>query len=344
MLPHQALDALASSTFSAETSRANVLVSSACIGVDSLGNYLGNYLENVACADKIGVAYMAVAKVYEPRTRDASNAFLSALPSLVLPPPSSAASVLSLPKLTAACPCRESCHENPRAVWPKSLATVVRPLLQTALAQHRASLSLNTTVARGDICTAPPETVLPLTPDAAVHYRCGDNFVGHYGFVPFAAVAQRIPASAKTIYVLAEARGRKTAAPAKQHMAGKCDVVLRALHQYLAARFPAAVVLLRRGGDDPYTDLVRLAYAPVTVCSVSTFCLWPALASNNTAYFPITPLILGGTGMPLRQGFVWMAANNVVRGQSFDRLPAAALVKALGGVVVATNETTAKHY
>jgi len=338
MLPHQALAALSAGTFAPHMGEGRgVLVSSACLGVDSLGNYLGNYLENAACAGKLGVPFVVVAKVYEPRMRDAGNAFLNALPSVVASPQPA----LQAPKhlnAAAVCPCRESCQENPRALWTSNVETVVRPLLQMALAAHRATLAPNMTVDRGALSTAPAGSVLPLTPDAVVHYRCGDNFVGHYGFVPFPAVAARVPASARTIYILAEARNRKTQTAAKQNLAAKCDVVLRALHQYLVGQFPRSVVLLQRGGD-PYADLVRLADAPVLICSVSTFCLWPALASNGTVYFPVTPLVLGGGGggarLPkLRKGWFWMTGEQarVVRGAAFDRLSVGALVGALGGV------------
>ena len=37
--------------------------------------------------------------------------------------------------------------------------------------------------------------------------------------------------------------------------------------------------------------MLRLTYSKVLICSVSTFCLWPAITNNNTAYFPVTKLI-----------------------------------------------------
>jgi hypothetical protein len=32
------------------------------------------------------------------------------------------------------------------------------------------------------------DSKLPLVPDVAIHYRCGDNIVSHYGFLPFLSV------------------------------------------------------------------------------------------------------------------------------------------------------------
>ena len=48
---------------------------------------------------------------------------------------------------------------------------------------------------------------------------------------------------------------------------------------------------MKRGGD-AFLDYARLAYSNVTICSASTYCIWPALAnSNGQVYFPLTPLI-----------------------------------------------------
>lgn len=47
---------------------------------------------------------------------------------------------------------------------------------------------------------------------------------------------------------------------------------------------------------DQFLDYARLAYSKVTICSASTFCLWPGLANlNGTTYFPLTPLIAGAS-------------------------------------------------
>jgi hypothetical protein len=52
-------------------------------------------------------------------------------------------------------------------------------------------------------------------------------------------------------------------------------------------QFPDAVVVILRGFD-LFEDLARLTYAKTTICSVSTFCLWPAISNDNTVYFPLT--------------------------------------------------------
>ena len=335
LLPHQALGALNNGMY-ARFVPTGVLVVSPCLGIDSLGNYLGNYFENMACAHKLGVPFLAVAKIYEPRTRDAGNAFLDSLPHLVVPasqqqPRSGALNSFQLKK---ACPCGDSCHQRSDALWlAKEASLVLRPVLQAALERAR---SASTTVSRGDLSTAPQNSVLPFAAEVTIHYRCGDNFVDPYGFLPFGALERAVlavvppPSQPKSIYVLSEARGRKTSSPAKQHLAAKCDAVLRALYDFLTSRFPTATVLLRRGGD-PYADLARLAFSQVTICSVSTFCLWPAWASNNTALFPLTPLVAGANAsVAVRPGFRWLNTP-IVRGRQFALSQgAAALLSALG--------------
>jgi hypothetical protein len=52
---------------------------------------------------------------------------------------------------------------------------------------------MTTIVSASDLATVSAGTSLPLVPDAAIHYRCGDNFVGHYGFLPFRAFLATIP-------------------------------------------------------------------------------------------------------------------------------------------------------
>ncbi len=78
---------------------------------------------------------------------------------------------------------------------------------------------------------------LPLIPEAAIHYRCGDNFVVHYGFLPFRAFLNAIPRNVSSIFVLAEHRGRKTGGN-KRHLAAKCDLVFQQLLQYLKNHYP----------------------------------------------------------------------------------------------------------
>ena len=59
-------------------------------------------------------------------------------------------------------------------------------------------------------------------------------------------------------------------------------------------------------------DLARLAYAKVSICSVSTFCLWPAIASQHRAYFPLHSVIAGKKALDLGPRFVWIQNASVI--------------------------------
>ena len=305
-----------------------ILVNSPCLGSDSMGNYLGSYFEIISCSYLSGLHYLAVAKVYEPLSKHVSSAFISHLPDFVkhnsTVTPEKAKRAIKMK-----CRCDSSCHEHPGAAWIKSLH-IIRPMFVDALLFHLNDLSTptRTIVNQTDISSEKVGTVLPLIPDAAVHYRCGDNFVGDYGFLPFRAIKDKIPLSSETIYVLAEMRNRKTVE--RPHLASKCDAILYSLWKYLCHHFPKAIVVVKRG-DDIYVDMARLTFAKTTVCSVSTFCLWPAIASNGTAYFPKTDLILKGTtSVPL--GFRWISSPPVVLGAPYTMYKSArTLIQKLSG-------------
>ena len=67
-----------------------------------------------------------------------------------------------------------------------------------------------------------------------------------------------------------------------------------------------------------YTDMYRLAYAKLTICSVSTFCLWPAISSTNAAFVPRTPLFVGGN-INVNLGFEWIQDPGIVYGAKYSR-------------------------
>ncbi len=305
-----------SGTLSSASRKLPILVSTPCLGTDSLGNGLTAYFENVVCANKTGMHYVAVAKIWEPKSKDVATPFLEMLPSYFESSrPLDEQTVKS--NLKAMCKCPGSCHERPAAVWIKGL-DIIKPILHKAL-QHYLNVTPHmesTVVSKQDLSNMPFGTVLPLIPDAAIHYRCGDNFVGHYGFLPFSAFPDNIPKTAKTIYVLAEHRDRKT--KTKRHLTAKCDAIFQSMLVYLTAHFPEAQVLVRRG-DDLYVDMARLAYAKYVVCSVSTFCLWPAVLNPHKAFFPKTKLIVGGN-TEIDLGFQWLTKPAVLLGAQHEHV------------------------
>lgn len=305
----------------------NVLVHSPCLGSDSMGNYLGSYFETIACADLAGLHYLSVAKVYEAKSRHIQPPFIKFLPDFIENKiPAHAGQVGE--SLKKYCPCATSCHEQASSAWVSRLQ-VIRTIFVQALLSHLADTSTakSTVVNRNDISTEVEGSVLPLIPDVAIHYRCGDNFVGHYGFLPFGVIKAKIPESTTLIFVLAENRGRKTSSV--PHLSMKCDAILTSLGHYLRLHFPHAKIVVKRG-DDLYIDMARLSFAKTTICSVSTFCLWPAIASNGTAYFPLSNLIVGGD-KSISLGFQWLLMPEVLLGAMHVHRTAKSLVEMLGG-------------
>lgn len=136
---------------------------------------------------------------------------------------------------------------------------------------------------------------LPFIPDVAIHYRCGDNVYEHYGFTMFQLFKTTIPPDAKNIYVMGESSQRK----ASTDSSFRCSAIFQALFKYLREHFPTANVVMMRG-QSVLSDMARLTYARTVVCSVSTFCLWPAVSSGGPrhsstagtkAYYPRTNLL-----------------------------------------------------
>jgi hypothetical protein len=80
---------------------------------------------------------------------------------------------------------------------------------------------------------------------------------------------------------------------------GRCSLILKALMEYLHALSPSATIVVKRGGD-LFLDYVRLSRARVTICSASSYCLWPAIANRNgSAHFPLTSLAAGADSIEL---------------------------------------------
>jgi len=158
--------------------------------------------------------------------------------------------------------------------------------------------------------------LFPLVPDVAVHYRCGDNS-RIAGLLPFRAIAALIPnttdteSSASTrrrnIYILTEAQSSKT--NVLQHR--RCTGILHDLHAYLVSFFPSYNILLLRG-QPLYVDMARLTYAPITICSASTFCLWPAISSNGTAHMPMSVVFKHGKQFDYGPNYKWISSPSVV--------------------------------
>ena len=157
-----------------------------------------------------------------------------------------------------------------------------------------------------DFSNAAQDAHLPIVPDVAIQYRCGDNigFNYKYGLLPFFALPQRIPKDAKYIYVLSDHPSRQ----AQAVYSSRCQTILEALFEYLKKNFPDSTIVIKRGGD-LFLDYARLTLSNVTICSASTYCLWPALAHEGVVHFPLTSLVVNADNIqlaaPMPSNFKW---------------------------------------
>eukprot|EP01034_Spumella_vulgaris_P023203 gene23203-29399_t len=189
--------------------------------------------------------------------------------------------------------------------------------VRNAVSAYVASIdtSLGTTVdSEVDLSNAKPGLILPIVPDVALQYRCGDNigFSYMYGILPFAAFKPLIPADSKYIYVLSDHPSRA----AHSVYSGRCSLILKALMEYLQVLSPNAIIVVKRGGD-LFLDYVRLSRAKVTICSASSYCLWPALSNvNGSVHFPLTSLAAGADSIELAPDFgshfQWIAEPKII--------------------------------
>jgi hypothetical protein len=271
-----------------------VLVQTPCLSHGSLGNSLSQYFEGYSCAKKAGIHYLALS----PNT-NMSHPFFGSLPSIVPHPNPIVNSAAIKHNISRICPCPDMCHEWNYGLMHRNMKEIGATFLKAILSYMQSKGSMDPLVPNR--LTLLPgasnmigfngsrnvnERTLPDIPDVAIHYRCGDNTVTHYGFMPFRVFRKHIPPESKYIYVMAESPYRNS----KHHQNVRCQFIFDSLHQYLMSSFPHTIVAILRG-NDIFDDMARLTLANTTICSVSTFCLWPAVANTHTAYFPLTRLV-----------------------------------------------------
>lgn len=302
--------------WSAEIEGHPVLVYPLCLNTFQLGNTLGYYFNDLACAELAGVHYIGVHKNFQIQDPSAlstppskHHSFLEAFPSIV-PHPRAGSMQEAKDNVKRVCKCIRYCWENNESPWLRIVESISHYMLHAIDTYiDVADIGQGTVLSNvTDLIYFPPGSAsspqsavgisteshpyLPLIPDVTVQYRCGDN-VGfgktRYGLLPFPAIVSRIYPSAKHIYVIADSPSRSAGHPYNS----RCGIILQSLFDILKSNFPNSIIIIKRGGD-LFLDVARLAYSNITICSASTFCLWPALANRGRVHFPYTPLIAGG--------------------------------------------------
>lgn len=294
-----------------------------CLTTQELGNKLGNYFTEVGCAETSGLHFVTVHKQWDllnafhnipPSVGNDSNsvpprnslstsnprlAFLNGLPDIIVHANPAPDENTALANVHRECKCTRYCWQDRGAPWVKIIPSI-RKYMRAAISSYLETLPKDSTTSVSpdtDFSSSAPGTRLPLIPDVAIQYRCGDNigFSYMYGILPFTAFLSRIPKEGtRFIYVLSDHPTRASHSP----YSSRCQTILERLFNYLKIHYPDATIVVKRGGD-LFLDYARLAFANVTICSASSYCLWPSLANTGTVHFPLSSLVAGADSMAL---------------------------------------------
>lgn len=288
----------------------NVLVYPFCLTTMELGNRLGNYFNEITCAEASGIHFMAIHPKWEldgsfhgnhsSRSRDSQLAFLRALPDVIVHP-NPVDHFRAVDNVNHHCKCTRYCwqYKGPWVNHTQSIGKYVRKAAQAYL----DALGPDTVTVidpEVDLTNSKSTDKLPLIPDTTIHYRCGDNiaFNYQYGILPFTIFDSRVPKDSKLIYVLSDHPNRAPHSP----YTSRCKLILENLFDYLKTKFPSATIVVKRGGDI-FLDYARIALSKTVICSASSYCFWPAVSSVGQAYFPLTSLIADADQVALAPTF-----------------------------------------
>lgn len=270
------------------------IVNTNCLHHNSIGNALSEYMEIRICAHLAKVHYINVS----PSVNSSHSLFLQGFADIVVNPDPVSNYADAIANVQSICRCKSICHEYSLGLMHHHMdlaASIFRQAIDAYFNFKQKPINF-LIVSENQLVSAKhgsnvinPKKIeeLPFIPDVSIHYRCGDNLVHHYGFLRFRTLKKFIPQNASTVYIMAENPKRNV----KFNSLERCSQIFDALSVYLENSFPTTNIVISRGGDISH-DLVRLTYSKISICSVSTFCLWPAISNKNAVYFPVSRLIL----------------------------------------------------
>jgi hypothetical protein len=137
--------------------------------------------------------------------------------------------------------------------------------------------------------------------DAVIHFRCGDLMDSdhpRYGFLSFPSLVSQLASTVRSIGVVTQPYNDEShQSRAWDNTAIKrrrCRIVVTDLVDYLTGRFPAARVTVHNRPDDTIAlTYARMILANQTIAGISTFGVFPAIASFGTGYIrrpdPLSP-------------------------------------------------------
>eukprot|EP01038_Epipyxis_sp_PR26KG_P017038 gene17038-23422_t len=207
------------------------------------------------------------------------------------------------------CKCEMYCHENVQSVWYKQI-DLIRENFQQAMETYihqtyntNSLLNHNITVDGKDEITnvnVTSTSVIPFLPDVTIHFRCSDILTHQraYGFLNYHIYSYLIPIKSKYIYVVSDS-------PSRGDESKLCGELLSHLFDFLRSKFPDSIIYIKRGGN-LMVNMIQIMHSQISICSASTFCLWPAIAAKNVVYYPTTELILNATNPYFAWHFHWI--------------------------------------
>jgi hypothetical protein len=215
-----------------------VLIYSPCMSTYNLGNTLGNYLNEIACAIASEISLVIGTEIWDypdlpleykgPNTNAARKGpdttvaiklkpknekyfhFFRALPVLfnwykvdinktgnseigrsstatysgsnVSATERATADTLAISRVTRHCPCSQYCWSDETAPMWKHISAI-KNIIKVALDEHmeanKPQNRTGTILNAYDLTSVSSDTILPIVPDAAVHYRYGHLFICH---------------------------------------------------------------------------------------------------------------------------------------------------------------------
>lgn len=140
--------------------------------------------------------------------------------------------------------------------------------------------------------------------DAVIHFRCGDLMTSdhpYFGMLKFHGYTKYISSEVRTIGIVTQPFNGKVQTArlvdTNPTSLDRCRVLIMSLVGYIQERFPSSRIRIHNGPN----KTVALAYARMimanqTISGVSTFGVFPTLASFGTGYFRLPEYPRGATG------------------------------------------------
>jgi len=145
-----------------------------------------------------------------------------------------------------------------------------------------------------------PAPIFPNTEldDAILHFRCGDLMNSQhkrFGFLKFDAFAKHISPDAQSIGIVTQpfdtgqdgdnAVGQTRSWDQGREKGQRCRIVVTDFVQYLHERFPVARITVHNNPDETIAlTYARMIMANQTIAGISTFGVFPSIASFGTGY------------------------------------------------------------